>query len=478
MGRKKRLSRDQEKAMFAKGKHVKSRRTPRPRATSVPGMSTANVIPEYKRPKEAGPLTDKKSKELLSGKGAVKLTKMSNNMWMVAKPYKLPHEGTHTTTVLWRKGNGKYYYVDIPTDKSGRIPERVAAARLLDTFDGDREKHHRSVFMDVGINANRRWDKQDKPNTYRWYLHPNESDIKFTDDRNTKIMEILKQNKRGKRSILLSGGTEQQRNAVGKAIEKNFTVAEKRIIAGNLITIGHTPPGVAGYYSQQTDQYHNPIGCAEIRINSSYASENDSSVVIHECIHLLRDHDTKRDPHLRAVKHYRGRDADLEESMTEAETVSRERPMHKHESGTGYYQYIEKKTPDGKYKPAGELVMDDRVVINASALKKSEYNDLTPEEKKKVITRGKKGKSSQKAVLKHYPETNISKLKNKGDAEAIDSYYKIENRKGQPDAKAVHVQTYAPEGNIKQERKEDAAMKKSGDSVSKWNDKKLTKIKK
>jgi len=473
------MRRDREKAMFAKRNQTNSRRTPRSRNTSVPGMSTANVVPEYNRPgyKE---ITDKKAKTYLSNgvfnasTGELeKAKKISRNMWVIGSPYKEKYRGTYTTRVLVKNKNG-YYEFEVPTDKSGKIPERVAAARLLDTFDGDREKHHRSVFLDVGINAEKRWDQMDKANTYRWFVHPNESDIKFTDDKNTKILEILKQNKSGRRFILLSGGTEQQRDAVGQSIEKNFTVAEKRIIAGNLITIGHTPPGVAGYYSQQTDRYHNPVGCAEIRINTSCASENDSSVVIHECIHLLRDHDVKRDPHLRAVKNYRGRDADLEESMTEAETVSRERPMHKHESGTGYYQHIKSKD-----KSASGLILDDRVVINASALKKSKYNDLTPEEKKKVLIRGKKGKTSQKAVLKHYPKTNISKLKNKGNAEAIDSYYKLENRKGQPDANDVdvHVQTYAPEGNISQERKEDTAMKKSAQSVSKWEDKKLKKIK-
>ena len=451
------LSRDEEKAMFAKMHSGKEYRKTYDEDTK--GYSTVKIVSEYRRPKEIGPITKETVERV---KKADDTTKIAKNIYQIGKPYKLKYQGTHTTTILMQRKNGQWYYYDIPTDKQGKLPERVIAQRVLDIADGDRQGHQRSVFLDVGIDAEHMWDPDkpvDRAQTYRWYLHPNESDIRNMDDKNSKIYEVLKETKTSKRCILLSGGTDEQRDAIAQSIEKNYTVAEKKVIAGNLITIGATPKGVAGYYSQQTDDHNNPIGCAEIRVNPEYAKE-DSDVVIHECIHLLRDHDAKRDPHLRAVKKYRGKDADLEESMTEAETVSRQRPFTKDKSPTGYYHYVRSKD-----KTTGEIIREDRIIIN------------NPKDKNKFREKGKKGKSAQKAVIKNYPKSNISKMKNKGDAEAIDSYYNLENRKGQPDSSQTHIQTYAPKGNISQEKSEDTMMKSSAQHVTKWKDKKAIKIK-
>lgn len=451
---------DERRAMFYHMNHPskKHHSTTYSVKSSTKGITTARgVIPEYQRPDYHK--VDKENAESFIQRdlkdGSCK--KLGNNMW-VWNPKKFPYEGCHKTVVFIKTPDG-YYRFNVPTDKSGKIPERVACARLLDTFDGDRQHHFRSVMMDVGINAEHRYDVSDKEHRadiYRWYIYPNESDIVFIDDKQTKILEILKETKTGRRTVLISGGTEEQRNALAESIENNFTIAEKRIIAGNMITIGNTPVGVAGYYSQQTDSSRHPIGCAEIRINSSYATKEGSDVVIHECIHLLRDHDEKRDPHLRATKAYIGRDADLEESMTEAETVSRQKPLTKDKSGTGYYRYV-KTTQD---KTTSEIIKDDRIIVN----------NLTEDNFREI---GKKGKSCQKAVLTKYPDMNISKLKYKGDVEAIDSYYKLENRKGKPD---VHIQTYAPNQTDKGEKKEDELMKKSAPIVKEWKDKKLVKI--
>jgi len=428
--------------------------------SSAKGYATAKgVFPEYFQPNlELLYKPDDYSRFEFFLHSNKNVKKISKNMW-VAPPYKDRYQGSHTTTVYWKTPEGVFRY-NVPTDKKGIISERVACARLLDVFDGDREGRWRNVFLDVGINAEKRYDTSEKAGTYRWYLYPNESDIKLIDDQNTKILEILKQYKSGrKRCILISGGTPEQRDAISNGIEKNFTIAEKKMIAGNYITIGPTRAGVAGYYSQQTDASARPIGVAEIRINPAYANEKDVSVIVHEAIHLLRDHDETRDPHLRATKKYIGRDADLEESLTEAETVSRERPFNKHKSQCGYYHYLK---VSGKTKD--DLVYDDRVTINV------------PKDETDAIKKGKKGKSAQKAVMKNYPKTHIAKLKNKGDAEAIDSYYKLENRKGTKAETETHIQTYAPSGK-QSESREDAGMKASAEHVIKYKDGKQVKIK-
>jgi len=424
--------------------------------STTKGMQTANIVPEYHRPGTRKIATD-------SAKNLIKLPyseKIGTNIWLLGKPYKERYKGAHTQEVLIRNKDG-YYKFEVPTTKNGSIPPRVIAARILDLADGNRTGRPRSVKLDVGINAENVYEldsKDDRDDVLRWYLHPNESDIKLMDDKQTKILEILKKTKSGKRSVLIVGGSKAQRGDIAQAIEKNFTVAEKKVIAGNLITIGNTRAGVAGYYSQQTDKDHNPLGCAEIRINSKYANEKGSDVVIHECIHLLRDHDKTRDPKIRAVKHYRGRDKDLEESMTEAETVGRQKPLTKHENGTGYYRYV------ASDKTTKETIIDDRIVITE------------PKDKDNYLKSGRKGKSVQKKVLKNYPKTHISKMKMAGNVEAIDSFYKSDNRIGQEDVK-THTQIYSPNGNSKSEKDLDQSMKKTGKKVSKWDDGKKRKLK-
>jgi hypothetical protein len=158
---------------------------------------------------------------------------------------------------------------------------------------------------------------------------------------------------------------------------------------------------------------------------------------------------------MRAVKKYRGRDADLEESMTEAETVSRQKPLTKDKSVQGYYHFV-KKTQD---KNTGDIIVEDRITVNK------------PKDKDNFRNKGKKGKSCQKAVQKNYPEMNISHMKMKGDAEAIDSYYHLENRKGYEE----HVQTYQPSGGS--DKTEDASMKKAAPVVKKWDDGKEKRLK-
>jgi hypothetical protein len=127
----------------------------------------------------------------------------------------------------------------------------------------------------------------------------------------------------------------------------------------------------------------------------------------------------------------------------------------KHMLQTGYYQYIKSD------KSTGQTIIDDRIIVT------------TPKDKTQYGMSGKKGKSVQKAVLTHYPNMAISKLKLKGDAEAIDSYYHLENRKGQN----VEVQTYAPGQTSKGERREDKSMKRSARVVKKWDDAKLKRLK-
>jgi len=59
-----------------------------------------------------------------------------------------------------------------------------------------------------------------------------------------------------------------------------------------------------------------------------------------------------------------------------------------------------------------------------------------------------KGKRAMKALELRYPMTNIAKLKLGSRAEAIDNYYRIDNRKGDketpPVGKHTYVQFYNP----------------------------------
>lgn len=372
-------------------------------STKGANIGTGNVVSAYIRPG----LRELTKKEFEDATNAPTCKKLSLNMWSFDLHKNPRVRGAYATSVIVRR-LGKYYLTVIPTDKKGLVPQLLMAERLMDVESGDRSGHMRNVMIDCSVDALKVTEDTDKAKVYYWFIYPNETDVKYIDDSHTKIVEILKSGKNGtgrSSRILITGGTAAQRDQIAKSLSENFTVREKYLINNCLIEIVSNSKPYAGCFSGSADSQGNPIGTPKILITEAHTDQAD--VVVHEAIHALREFDPKRDTRLRAVKHYSGKDADLEESLTEAETTGRETPFKRGDNyKAGYYHYI--KIPG---KNSGEMVTEDRVTITG--------------EKNK----GQKGKRVQKSLLLRYPMTNIAKLKLKGSAEAIDTYYEVGNRK-------------------------------------------------
>ena len=370
---------------------------------------------------------------------------------------------TGQSRVIWRSGKRAKYF-DVQTDKFGRVTLDLAAERLMDIADGDRDGRWRNPIVDFLTTANVRTassskKKEDRGRMYKWWRHPNESDVKGLDVAESDLHAILpkSKNKKRKRHIIISGGTDNQRKAVMGAIENAFTIKEKKLLAGTLIKIAPTrKPNVAGYYYQRRDpRTQEFIGAPLIVIEPRYANEEDL-VAVHECIHNLREHDHSRKGALKATKTYKGKDKDLEESMTEAETRSRQKPFQPGR-GAGYYQYVK----DRKGKTDGELELEDRIIINNIDLKKH-----------KVEMRNKRGKRAISATRKKFPKTNLARVSIEGETEAINSYYTAER----DDGIQVNIHTHQPQGGKAADKKEQAQLKKEFREVHEWRDGKKVKV--
>jgi len=410
-------------------------------------VGTARIISTYRRP-ELFSLSKEEFKRRTE-----KAKKLNPNTWLIHIKPNHVMRGAYITLVGLRN-EGKYYVCEIPTNKKGEIPQINMAERLLDTEDGDRTGAMRNVMVDVGIDAAHIHNEKDLAKVYRWYIHPNESDVSRIDDAKTMIAEIMGKGKKwGKSKVLIVGGTHEQRERIAADLTANFTVKEKRLIHNCLIEIVSNGKPYAGCFQGTTDASGNIIGTPRIAICERHVQ--NSGTIIHEAVHALREFDLSRDRKITAVEHYVGKDVDLEESLTEAETTGRQRPFTKHEESAGYYHYLKIGT-----KSRGELITEDRITITGS------------------LHKGLKGKRVQKAVIKQFPLTNIAHLKIKGGAEAIDTFREVERRTKNRNLKtSLHM--FNPDGNAATDRAQDQALaKETTGAITQWDDGKATVVQK
>ena len=470
-------------------------------------IGTGNYVTQYSRPTQHV-VTDQYAKDKID-KGYYK--EIAPGMY--AHTFKI---GRHAATYLFMQREGKWRHIIIPTLPNGQIRDTVMAERILDVEDGDRQNHMRNVFIDIGIDAESRCKPEDLAESYRWYIYPNESDVKSIDDSKTKIVTILGADKaKGKppTRLIITGGTEIQRQQIADGIRLNFTGRERDILKHCLVQIVPSARGFAGCFQGHADMAGKPLGVPKIIIVAEHAK--DSDVIIHEAIHALREFDPKRDYRFRAVKQYMGRDADLEESLTEAETVTRQNPFTKHESSAGYYHFIKipefgdtgwetvpvtrgmtheeaekaasklrsylgqkirlqdkdkvtrpvfgplhsvavSPNTDGSWQLDLTLGLEHEVFgrkdwhaglggasnwiasVGGEVKPPKTTKDLIVEDRvtvtgqEKFLTGGQRGKRAIKALTLKYPSMFISKLKIKGGAEAIDTYWQTNNRRGDP----------------------------------------------
>lgn len=491
------------------------------------GIGTGRIISTYFRPQPETIDKDDLDARLKRFGGK----QIGPNMWLIetTKSYMLPK--TAITLVAIRQ-LGKYYIYTIPTDKKGNISQINMAERLLDTDSGDRHGAPRNVMIDVGIDALQIHDPKDQERIYRWWLYPNETDVKKIDDSRTMIAEILgKGQKWGRCKVLIVGGTNEQREKIAADLTANFTVREKQIINNCLIEIVSDNKSYAGCFQGNTDSQGNIIGTPKINVTSS--SVKNSDVIIHEAVHALRQFDQSRDPKLKAVKNYWGKDADLEESLTDGETTARQRPFQRDDYHSGYYHYIKiPKLPvspteeevDAEARKAWDKYDSDyrrQKLVNLYHIPKgkakdnaakewkdldSDVKDLLSKKTKEIMIsrseegnksssemlvedrititgskeKGQKGKRVQKSLIMKYPMTNISHLKLKGTAEAIDTFREMERTlSAGGNEVTTHVQMYKPNATGKTDRIQDQALKEeSPGEIRQFEDGRSTLVRK
>lgn len=388
------------------------------------------ISPDYYRPTLSEIKDRKRFEEDLKKVGGKKINKR-----IIRTIDKMEGSPTGYEMSIFDKQTGNYHS-HIIVNKDGSIPDRQAILRLMDVESGGKDPFHdRNLMVDLSESANLIYGKHDKGN-WKWYLHPNTSDLKDIDTSFSKYSESLKGLKKGARKsqkgiIILARNPEQEKE-MRENIGKSFTQKEQKEMGLLFISVGKTSSGSAGeYWSSSTP--------SQIMIDPKYLS---SHVLIHEMTHHHRKVGSNRTGALKFVPKYQGKDRDLEESMTEAETVTREKPFDETKIRAGYYQALEKdhdkrsilqiedrkKLTGYQESKLGKLDRDNKIILN------------TDKNIDKLSKKAMRGKRAITRTRKIYPETNISKLKIKGKHEAIDTFHQYEQN-----GNKLKVQAYNPD---------------------------------
>lgn len=332
----------------------------------------------------------------------------------------------------------RMFYDHIIVDKKGKVPDKQGILRLIDVESGG-DRGRRNILVDLGQTANKVYAQDEKGN-WKWYMNPNKSDIENVDtdySSYAKTYQKLKDSKfKGQKGIVLMARSPDEENDMRERINKAFTKKEQKEMGLVFISVESTRRGVAGsYYPSSRPR--------QVNISPSFVDNAD--VLIHELTHHHRAVAENRQGALKETKVYHGKDADLEESMTEAEALTREKPFDKK---AGYYSFLDKK-PTEKIRSQFE----DRNVLTGyeSTTAKKRFGELektkedkikiTDENRGKLSKRNVRGIRAIRKVEKEYPNTNISKLKIKGKVEAVDTFHEYQKGKGK-----IKIQEYNPTG--------------------------------
>jgi len=222
-----------------------------------------------------------------------------------------------------------------------------------------------------------------------------------------------------------TAGTKEQRKQLMEMVEEvekeGFTAQERKIMDDVKFRVG---AGHALGVHRSTGHPNSPreIGLTPSLIQpkkpKAKADRNSrdqgKEVLTHELVHDLRLVDKDRPLSQRSTV-YRGKaDRDLEESMTELESVGRRKTT----KGAGYYSFL-KSGP-----PFNQNVREDKARVTGD----------------KQARRVVRGKQAWRKTGKAYPKSHISRLDNKKKAELVDIFIDID-KKG---AETEHIHLYNP----------------------------------
>lgn len=325
---------------------------------------------------------------------------------------------------------GKKEY-EIPTGPGGKVPLDAIVSRFLNEYEGDREGGRRNVVIDIDDYAKVQIKKDPTPEEIKkWWAYPNESDVKGIDTPGNSIFQTFaggtKGSKEAQRTIAVIGGTKEQQEAIRKGIATGFTVKEQRAMRGTTIYITDLRGASGEYHGRTMD------GSYVIKIDRRTGT--NAETVDHEMIHHLRAVDeTREDPLVQGRKSYIGKDRDLEEAATVAETQARHKP-YEFQKQMGYYALLK--------KPVNQKA-EDRGLFTKQEVKKTETGNIHLMENPELVQSGRKGKRALKATKDGFESSHIAHLSLDGArAEAIDQWYSIKGK----DGKVQNIQVYSPQG--------------------------------
>ena len=178
---------------------------------------------------------------------------------------------------------------------------------------------------------------------YEWFRNPSKLDLEDVDVENPPWMDTpkSKKDKKQKRALVAVLGGKEDRETVRKIIESNFNDKEREYMHGTVIDVTPFPPkrDVVGFYRANGNGYGNDY--IAVWVNALYKDPDkagpnagntiDENALTHELVHLLNYKDEYYGDRIRSV------DDDLDEQITDAETLARIRqgPVGRKD---GYYE--------------------------------------------------------------------------------------------------------------------------------------------
>jgi len=209
-------------------------------------------------------------------------------------------------------------------------------------------------------------------------------------------------------------------------IKRNFSESERRTMRGLKIESKQLEAGLAGTWEVED-------GRSSIELSKSYPTDRKPAILVHELTHHLRRFDKSRRGVLRDLPNSRA-DRDLDEAMTEAETIARYNPYHWSDVNEPNYWYITRKVRQSK-----------TAFTNQKATSKAMFKDrkrFTEQPRARhhiqLQNSGKFGEDAPRSARKHFVGSEISTLIDKGQNEAIDRFFEYTTRR---DRRRIHVRS-------------------------------------
>lgn len=229
-----------------------------------------------------------------------------------------------------------------------------------------------------------------------------------------------------RQGIRFIGFTKNQIGRITGMIKRNFSESERRTMRGLKIESKQLEAGLAGTWRAKNGQ-------SSIELSKSYPTDRKPAILVHELTHHLRRFDKRRKGVLREFPETPA-DLDIDEAMTEAETIARYNPYHWSDVNEPNYwdrtrEARQSKTAFSNQKATSKAMFKDRKRFTEQPRARHHIQ---------LQNTGKFGEDAPQSARKHFAGSEISTLIDEGKNEAIDRYFEHTNRRGN---KRIHVRS-------------------------------------